>query len=101
MSKFPVAETILAQLGGRRFIAMTGATSLAADALSLSFRFKGCKKWQACRIDLDEGRDLYKMTFFRTPKAPKYEIVKEAHDGLYCDMLTEVFERITGLATKL
>jgi hypothetical protein len=101
MNKFPVAETILQQLGGRKFAVMVGACSFAGGPNSLSFRFRGCKKWQACRIDYDEGRDLYTMTFFRTPRAPTYDIVKKEYDELYCDMLDDVFEAATGLKTSL
>ena len=46
MTDMTVAKTILAQLGGSRFVAMTGARHMAGDATSLSFglpRFPGVK----------------------------------------------------------
>ena len=63
MSDMTVANTILAQLGGRKFLAMTGAYSLtgSADTLSMRLPSKSTKnKVGGMRITLDPD-DTYTL----------------------------------------
>jgi hypothetical protein len=94
---FPVAQEILRQFGGRMFVMMTGATSFAASENSLSFRFKGSKKWKACKVELTP-LDVYRVTFY---KMRGFDVVSDVHEEVYNDNLREVFERATGLYTSL
>ena len=87
-----IARTILEQIGGKRFAVMTGM-SLARN------------KTSANRLDIiyDAGTDLYNMRFFRKTFSKKTFESKamdvEVHEGIFFDMLEEVFTQVTGLYT--
>jgi hypothetical protein len=91
-----VARTILDQLGGARFVAMTGAREFVGSADSLTFKFGvNPKRVSQVRVTLTPA-DLYSVTFFfRIGKAPQIE------SDVYCNMLEAVFSERTGLYTKL
>lgn len=96
-----VAQTILEQLGGQRFIAMTGANYLVGDANSLRFRLNSritANKANLVKITL-EPSDLYKIEYFRC-RGLDVQLVG-ADDGLYFDQLRAFFTRATGLDTTL
>ena len=123
-----VAETILAQLGGKGFIVCTGSKNFACgkdEKGNPYLRFKLCdlrpylpgKKVRPnlCRITLDEGADTYTVKFeyfkdqtvrfnhktFETKVIPgKRETTYEKSD-VYCDELQNVFEQQTGLILDL
>lgn len=60
-----VAETILKQLGGDRFIAMTGARNFLADGNALRFRLPSNfakRRINAVRFTLN-GTDTYDVVF--------------------------------------
>ncbi len=89
MTDMSVANTILDQIGGRKFIAMTGASSFAGSANSLSFRIPQNNKGRfgGVRIELTPD-DLYRMTFVRLKKVDgftSYDNVE--HAGVYFDQL--------------
>lgn len=92
-----IAETTLQQLGGRRFIAMTGATCYS-DKNTLVVKFKGSKIANLLHVTLTE-MDTYQMKFskFRGMEVKEVETVENA----YCDNLAEIFESVTKLKTKL
>ena len=96
-----VAHTILAQLGGARFRAMTGAKDMIGASNALTFglpsRFasKGINK---VRIALDWS-DRYTVTFFRIRGIKVAEVARI--EGVYADQLRDVFTRETGLAVSL
>ena len=98
-----VAKTILAQLGGGRFVAMTGARHMTGSANSLSFglpRFPGVKV-NKVKITLTP-MDLYDVEFYRINVRAKDPCkLIERHEGVYDDMLQNVFTSATGLATRL
>lgn len=64
-----VAETILEQLGGRRFVGMVGAKDILGGADSLQFKIgAGARNGCNCvRIVLDSS-DTYTVTFYRLPR---------------------------------
>lgn len=95
-----VANEILRQLGGNRFIAMTGAKHIMGDENSLVCklgRFPGVKV-QMLRVTLDPD-DTYTMEFMaiRNHEAK----VLDSVSGVYADSLRRVFEEHTGLRTSL
>jgi hypothetical protein len=97
-----VANTILQQLGGNKFIAMTGAKNLGADGNTLSFRFPSRSGANHCRITLN-SLDLYDMQFIRIRKVkgiPQSNVTAE-HNGIYADQLQTIFTKETGLYTSL
>lgn len=87
-----VANEILRQLGGRRFIVMTGARDFTGTANTLTFRIAR----YFVRITLT-ALDLYdvELISIRTLKVTKSE------NGIYNDMLQAAFTRLTGLDTHL
>lgn len=97
-----VANTILQQLGGNRFIAMTGAKHFVGSSNSLQFSIgRGAKdKINKVKITLDEGQDLYSMEFYYF-RGMNYKKIGKAEEGLYFDMLQERFTDRTGMYTQL
>jgi len=106
-----IAQTILDQLGGNKFIAMTGAKNLLGGKNSLSMRIgRNRSKANYLSVTLN-GLDLYDMEFryvttekinINTGKITggKNEVVKE-HKDLMFDQLQEFFTLATGMNTRL
>lgn len=102
-----VAETIMQQLGGRKFAAMTGAKKFIAGENSLSFKLPGgggfCKNGVNYVIIVLDPSDTYTLTFARvsirqgTPHTTFHSI---RHD-VYADSLRKVFTSETGLEVSL
>lgn len=94
-----VANTILQQLGGRKFIVMTGASNLSGSADCLSFKIgRNSGSVSHIRVTLLPF-DTYKMEFLRV-RALKVNVVKTFED-IYCDQLQELFTEVTGMHTRL
>lgn len=96
-----VAETILAQLGGRVFVAMTGAFDITGGENTLMLKFKGSKRWNALKIELTP-EDVYTMTFYHLKRREGVLAVEkeESLDDVYSDQLQDVFTDWTGLYTR-
>ena len=100
-----IAKTILEQIGGRRFAAMTGSKDFIdmGNGLRMSL---ARNKTSANRLDIiyDGGADLYNMRFYRKTFSKKTFECRtkdiETHEGIYCDMLEEMFAMVTGLYTR-
>lgn len=92
-----IAQTILEQLGGNRFIAMTGARNFVSIPYGLRFRLP-CRKVNVVEITLTP-MDEYNMRFWLV----RGENVKEvrSYGGIDCDQLEELFTEATGLYTRL
>lgn len=96
-----VSETILAQLGGWRFISMTGASSLVGDPGMLQFSLpKNERKINKVRIELTPA-DTYTVKFYSIRQRGLSVNVIAEREGVYAENLREVFERETGLYTSL
>jgi GTP:adenosylcobinamide-phosphate guanylyltransferase len=99
-----VATTILQQLGGNRFIAMTGANNLVAEDNALIFRLpENLTKNRIAAVGIYlEPSDTYRMKFIRQKGAPTFaiDVVAELGD-IYCEDLQRIFTQITGLDTHL
>ena len=99
-----VAKIILQQIGGSRFLTMTGSRDLInlGNGLRMSL---SRNKTSANRLEIiyDEGADLYNVRFYRQSMNHKtFEVTTkdiEKIDGVYCDMLEEIFTDVTGLYT--
>ena len=97
-----IAVTILQQIGGRRFAAMTGSHDFInlGNGLRMSL---SRNKTSANRLEIlyDEGADLYNMRFYRRTFSTKTCEVKTkdimTYEGIYCDMLEVIFTDVTGL----
>lgn len=89
-----IARTILQQLGGPKIGAFIGTKTWIGGNNSLSFRFKGSKKYNMCKIQLN-SLDTYDVTFY---KFRGIDVIREdGINGIYCDQLVEIFERTTNL----
>ena len=75
------AKTLLRQLGGNKFIMMTGAKQMSIGKNGLTMKIgRNSKSITHVAIDLDRGKDLYIMKFIRVRKGiPK--VVKQ-YDGI-------------------
>lgn len=94
-----VATTILQQLGGSRFVAMTGAKDFVGgdDRLTFTVQGKGCNR---VRVTVDPS-DTYTVQAMRySPKNLTLRVVSEESD-VYCDQLQDSFTRLTHLHTSL
>jgi len=101
MSK-EIADTILKQLGGNKFLVMTGAKNLnfSADPPALNFRIgKNPKRITHVKIMYDTAGDLYIMIFYVVFK--NRIKVEETIESVYADQLQEIFSEKTGLLTHL
>lgn len=98
-----IAQTILEQLGGRRFQMMTGAKSLTAQPDGLTFRLPGGGGFCQDGINMVDirltGRDDYDLTFSRV-RGRTVTTIKSL-TGIYADQLQDVFTSATGLQTSL
>ena len=100
--KARVAATILAQLGGGRFIAMVGARDFTYEQNALIFRLPGRFARggiNLVRIALDPS-DTYTATAYRLTRDYDLRVVDEAA-GLFAEDLRPWFTRVTGLDTRL
>ena len=93
------ADVTLKQLGGNKFIAMTGAKQFSFGKQGLGFRIgKNSKSINYVRVDL-KSNDLYDMEFIRI-RGTKIKVVKKV-TGVYNDQLQKIFTKHTGLYTSL
>ena len=94
-----VASEILRQLGGYKFIAMTGAKCYSDNnGNTLVTKFKGSRVANIMYITLN-SMDLYDIKICKY-SGLNVKTVKEINN-CYDDMLTEIFEETTGLRTSL
>lgn len=108
-----IASTILQQLGGNRFLVMTGTKDLIAieNGLKMTLARNGSK---ANRLEITlNGADLYDIKFYHfTPwrfstrggqfreYPEKITVIKE-YKNCYFDQLQELFTNVTGMYTRL
>ncbi|EAB3660521.1 hypothetical protein EGA70_14670 [Salmonella enterica] len=97
-----IAVEILNQLGGKRFIAMTGAKKFVylekgglIFRLSSNFARSGIN---LIKIELDPS-DTYNVCFYKSRGGDLKEI--ESMTMIYCDQLQDIFTEVTGLNTYL
>ena len=96
------AETIFEQLGSKkRLITFVGADQFAFNNLEkeerveASFKFKGSRKMNYCKVTYRRCPDDYIVEFYRLGKTSVKRISR--HEGIYCDMLIDLFEKETDL----
>jgi hypothetical protein len=106
-----IAQTIIKQLGGSRFKAMTGSKNfLYADIIELNPIF-----W--LRMDLIRNKsgvnklkiflnsdDTYTMKFYKQTMTKDFEVKiskEQEFVMVYCDQLKEIFTTVTGLRISL
>jgi|TARA_Y100001963_G_C6650542_1_gene385479 hypothetical protein len=100
MSDMKVAKTILEQLGGNKFVAMTGAKNFGGTEDSLSMRIgRNSSNSNYLKITLNM-MDLYDMEFCKLTRMGEKKSVKE-YNNVYNDMMTDIFTKHTGMYTSL
>ncbi|QIW87595.1 hypothetical protein Ab1vBOLIVR4_gp78 [Agrobacterium phage OLIVR4] len=92
-----IAQTILQQLGGNRFLAMTGAKNLLNGGNYLQMDLGRGKK---VRITLDASDTYTVETFKWNVRALECKRIDE-RAGVFCDNLRDVFTDLTGLYCTL
>jgi hypothetical protein len=93
-----VAKTILSQLGGKRFIMMTGSSNFIQLDNGLGMKLKrNTSKANYLRIKLT-SMDDYLVEFVKIT-AKDMKVVK-TYEGVYCDQLEDIFTDATGLYTR-
>lgn len=101
MSDMTVAKTILQQLGGNRFLVMTGAKNLVGSENSLAMKINGRngagKKVSHVRITLTP-EDTYTVETMNVYGSKVTTV--NTRLNVYCDSLRESFESLTGLYTS-
>lgn len=106
-----IADIILNQLGGNKFLVMTGTHHLVDAGNALRMQLPRNQS-QANRLYITlEADDTYTMRFFKytAPRLNKKtfefsdEKIKEIKtiNGVYCDMLQDIFTATTGMYTHL
>ena len=95
------AEMVLKQLGGNKFIAMTGAKEFVQHKNYI--RFKLPSRFAKDGINFVKitlnSKDLYDMEFGKV-RGLNYKVIKTESD-VHGDMLKRVFKAVTGLDTHL
>jgi len=106
-----VAETILDQLGGRKFAIMTGSKDFYDLGKTLKMTLARNKS-KANRLDITlNAMDTYDLTFYKyspvrvnyktlTVKDSKVTLVEKIK-GIYFDQLQDFFTKTTGFYTRL
>ena len=108
-----VPEIILDQLGGNRFLVMTGCHHRLGDKKSLSMTIpRNASRANRLEITL-EPDDTYRMEFrryrdecfsIRNGKCYQTKAINEivqTYDGVYFDQLQALFTHVTGMYTSL
>ena len=109
-----VALTILQQLGGKQFLILTG-TKATLDGSCLRLKLVKNKSG-ANRMDISlNSNDTYDISAYHylpykcsfnkktcefTERAEKTTLIEQIED-IYCDMLKDIFEQLTGLYITL
>ena len=92
-------KEVLTQLGGNKFIAMTGAKNFGTDGKSLTFKIgRNSKGVNFVRIKLT-SMDLYDIEFLQV-RAGKIKI-KSKTKRVYADQLGKMFKKHTGMNVRL
>lgn len=105
MNAKEIATEILCQLGGNRFIAMTGARQFSYfdDKGECGICFRLPTRFAMNGINYVKIKltwaDTYEVTFFKVTGINIKTVV--THDNIYFDGLQDIFTQETGLNTRL
>ena len=94
-----IAQTILAQLGGNRFLAMTGAKQLCDLGDGIMFNLPRGAKNKANKVAIRLDGDLYTVDFFSGRGVSITS--RGTFDMIYGDRLAALFTEQTGFDTHL
>jgi hypothetical protein len=100
--KLKPTEIIMRQLGGPKFVVMTGAKDFvdtSETCVQFKFRRGAANKANAVRISM-AGNDTYSVEFFNLRGKTRCALIS-SHDGLDADGLARLFTEQTGMAVSL
>lgn len=93
------AQIILQQLGGNRFLAMTGARMLCDLGDGLAFNLPRCAKNKATKVCIRLAGDLYRVAFYSIRGV---NVTERGEFDMICgDRLAALFTEQTGFDTHL
>ena len=95
--EFPIQQEMIKQLGGNKFTVMTGAKYSAEDQ-TLTVKFKGSAVANIMWIALN-SLDLYNVKIAKY-RGMNVKVVEDL-ENIGCEDLVPIFEKTTGLHTKL
>jgi hypothetical protein len=95
-----IAQTILQQLGGNKFIAMTGAKNFLNTGEGLTFQIPLKNNINKVNITLDVN-DTYRVTFSKFSMKKLTNLIVYTVSNVYADQLQTIFTEQTGLETHL
>jgi hypothetical protein len=99
MANLTIANIILQQLGGNRFVAITQAKNMVGDTNSLMMSIgRNSSKANKFRVTLMPS-DTYKIEFFQF-RSLDLKVLK-VYEDVYVDNLRSIFTSYTGLDTSL
>lgn len=96
-----VGEVIYDLLGGSQFRAMVGVRSAVAGPRSLSVKFPARSGPNVVRVKVDPSGERLDVEFLRVTKKGQDVQVVSTWPMLPPDRLRDLFERETGLSTRL
>ena len=95
-----IGQTILQQLGGNKFIVMTGAKNIGFTNKGIQMGIgRNAKGVTHLIINYNKGKDLYDMEFIKIRGIDR-TVVKDLK-GVYADQLQKLFTKYTGMHTRL
>lgn len=95
------AQTIIAQLGGSRFVAMTGAKQFTWSETEHRLTMKlGRNRQRITHMSITlDPTDTYSVEFLRA--SVRVREIAASHSGIYCNMLAQLVEAETGMALSI
>jgi hypothetical protein len=99
MTDLLVSKTILEQLGGRKFMVMTGTKNFVGSDARLRFSLPRNKSNGNVMTITLNSMDTYDVEVLMVKSLQA--VVLESHSGVYGDNLQDVFTEITGFDTHL
>lgn len=95
------ATQILSQLGGNKFLVMTGAHTLINTGEGLTMKLRTNKsKANYLRITLNI-MDTYTVEFQKVNYSKLTVTEVATFENVYCDQLQKLFTEVTGMYTRL
>lgn len=92
------AKELMEQLGGNKFIAMTGASNISISDNGLSMKL-GKNAGKATHLTISLKNDLYNLEFMNI-RGSKFKVIKKLQ-GVSVDNLKDVISDVTGLKLTL
>lgn len=97
-----VPQIILQQLGGSKFIAMTGAKEFIGGSEFLGFKIpKNRSSANRVTIKYFPAKDLYEIDFIKSERYGLNTKIVKSFDNVYADQLRDIFTSVTGMETSL